>query len=53
MTPARGYSITRDAQGQIVRDIQQLAPGSRVALEFHQGRAEARIEALEQRGSFH
>ncbi len=43
---ARGYSITRDAQGQIVRDIQQLAPGARVALEFHQGRAEARIEAL-------
>lgn len=39
----RGYSIVRDAAGNIVRDSAQVATGSEVALEFAVGSAHALI----------
>jgi len=41
----RGYSITRDAQGCIVRDSAALAVGSAVELTFAVGAAQAKITA--------
>lgn len=41
----RGYSITRDAQGQVVRDSAALAVGDTVELAFATGGASARIHA--------
>ena len=41
----RGYSITRDANGQIVRDSNALTVGSEVDLTFATGAARAQITA--------
>ena len=41
----RGYSITRDAQGQVVRDGAILKEGERLALTFARGEASARVES--------
>ena len=41
----RGYSITRDVQGCIVRDSAALAIGSTVELTFAVGAAQAAITA--------
>ena len=40
----RGYSIVRDAAGQVVRDSQHIATGDRVEITFARGSAGARIE---------
>ncbi len=45
-TLARGYSIVRDAQGQVVRNATSLARDAAVHLQFAHGRADARITAL-------
>jgi exonuclease VII large subunit len=39
----RGYSLAADASGRLVRDASTLAPGDRVELRFHRGRAGAEI----------
>jgi exodeoxyribonuclease VII large subunit len=40
---ARGFAIARDAQGRVVRDAAQLAPGDRLALDFAHGRAQVDV----------
>ncbi len=47
----RGYSLVRDASGQIVRNSASLAPGDQVEIAFAKGGADARIERLKQSGS--
>ncbi len=42
---ARGYSITRDADGGIVRDAASLEPGSRIRVEFHVGEVDATVNS--------
>lgn len=46
-TLARGFSITRDAQGRIVRDAAQLEPGAAIGIELARGRVEAEVRACE------
>lgn len=41
----RGWVLVSDAAGEPVGSITQLAPGERIALDFHDGRAQARIES--------
>ena len=38
---ARGYSITRNAAGEIVRDAGTLSPGDGIRVELHQGSIDA------------
>jgi exodeoxyribonuclease VII large subunit len=40
---SRGYSVVNDTKGMAVRSAAQIAPGDRVGIRFHEGRAEARI----------
>ncbi|MCA1979769.1 MAG: exodeoxyribonuclease VII large subunit, partial [Thiobacillus sp.] len=40
---ARGYSLVRRADGTIVQDAAGLAPGDRLDLRFHRGRAQAEV----------
>ena len=40
---ARGYSITRNAAGQIVRDARTLAPGDGIHVELHHGSVDATV----------
>jgi exodeoxyribonuclease VII large subunit len=42
---ARGYSITRDADGGIVRDTASLETGSRIRVEFHVGQVDATVNS--------
>ncbi len=42
-TLARGYSIVRNAEGQLVIDSGKLLPGDKVALQFASGHADAHI----------
>lgn len=46
-TLARGYSIVRDASGNIVRDSSQLAPGATIRLRFDKGGASGHIDEIE------
>ena len=41
---SRGYSITRDASGQIVRSADSLAPGARIHVELHDGVVDATVD---------
>ena len=41
---ARGYSITRNAAGEIVRDAGSLPPGSAIRVELHQGSVDATVD---------
>jgi exodeoxyribonuclease VII large subunit len=41
---ARGYSITRDEAGVIVRDAGTLHPGARIQVEFHDGSVDATVD---------
>lgn len=43
---ARGYSITRDREGRILRSIDGLAQGDALEIQTHDGRIDARVEAL-------
>lgn len=40
---ARGYSITRNAAGEIVRDARMLAPGDGIHVELHHGSVDATV----------
>ena len=42
---ARGYSITRDHEGRIVRSIDGLTQGDALEIQLHDGRIDARVEA--------
>lgn len=42
-TLARGFSITRDAQGAIVRNAANVSPGAALSIEVAQGRIEAEV----------
>jgi len=41
---SRGYSITRDATGKIVRDAAQVAPGDDVSVRLARGEISARVQ---------
>jgi len=43
----RGYSITRNAQGHIVRDAAQVAVGDEIAVQLHRGRLAAEVKKTE------
>lgn len=45
-TLARGYSVVRNARGEIVRDSATLQVGECLALRFAQGSAETQVSAL-------
>jgi exodeoxyribonuclease VII large subunit len=42
----RGYSITRDADGRVVRTADDLAAGARIATELASGRVTSRVETI-------
>jgi exodeoxyribonuclease VII large subunit len=46
-TLARGYSIVRNAAGEIVRDSAQFKPGDAVHLRFGKGSADGHIDIVE------
>lgn len=41
---ARGYSITRDADGQILRSATQVDTGTRVSIRLHEGELDATVD---------
>lgn len=41
---SRGYSITRDASGQIIRSASGLVPGDLIRIEFHDGVVDAKVD---------
>ncbi|HEX9992661.1 MAG TPA: exodeoxyribonuclease VII large subunit [Acidimicrobiales bacterium] len=43
---ARGWSITRDADGRVVRSVAALAPGDRLVTTFADGSAASRVEEV-------
>ena len=43
-TMARGWSITRTAEGAVVRDAADLAPGATITTTFAKGTARSRVE---------
>jgi exodeoxyribonuclease VII large subunit len=43
-TMARGWSITRTADGHTVRDVAQLSPGDQIVTTFANGTAHSRVE---------
>jgi len=45
---SRGYSYCRDQDGQIVRSVKDITVGSRLQLNFADGRAFCRTEAVEE-----
>ena len=44
---ARGWTITRDADGRIVRHAADLAPGQRVMTDFLDGRVTSTVDAVD------
>jgi exodeoxyribonuclease VII large subunit len=42
----RGYSLTRTATGQVVRDAEQVRPGDRLLTLLHRGRLLSRVEEI-------
>jgi len=42
---ARGYSITRDGKGNILRSVGNLRPGDAIEIELAHGRADAKVVA--------
>ncbi len=40
---ARGYSVTRDASGQILRDASALDPGAVITVQLHRGEVDATV----------
>ena len=45
-TMARGWSITRTADGRTVRDASELAPGTEIVTTFAKGAARSRVEEI-------
>ena len=43
----RGYSITRNVKGEIIRDSSVLKPGDALQLSFAKGTAEVKVDTLE------
>jgi len=41
---SRGYSLTRDASGAIIRDAASLGPGASIHVEFHVGSVDATVD---------
>lgn len=41
---SRGYSITRDASGQIIRSASGLVPGDLIRIEFHDDVVDAKVD---------
>jgi exodeoxyribonuclease VII large subunit len=44
---ARGYSVTQDVNGAVVRDAANLRPGNLVTSRLHRGRIACRVEGVE------
>jgi exodeoxyribonuclease VII large subunit len=42
----RGYSLVFDANGQLVKDVAQLAPGDQIQARLARGEVSARVESL-------
>jgi len=42
----RGYSITHDATGRIVRDASHVPPGSDIKVRFARGELEAKVSVV-------
>ena len=42
---ARGYSVTRDADGRVLRSAAQVEPGAQVSIQLHEGEIEASVDA--------
>ncbi|MGH7314520.1 MAG: exodeoxyribonuclease VII large subunit, partial [Candidatus Rokuibacteriota bacterium] len=40
----RGYSLTRDAEGRIVRAARQVRPGDPLSVLLHEGSLDCRVE---------
>ncbi len=49
---SRGYSYCRDQDGRIIRTVKDLTVGSRLQLNFADGRAFCRTEAVEEESAF-
>ncbi|HEY8395018.1 MAG TPA: exodeoxyribonuclease VII large subunit [Thermaerobacter sp.] len=43
---ARGYSIARDARGEVLKDARRVTPGDRVDVWLHRGQLRCRVEAV-------
>jgi exodeoxyribonuclease VII large subunit len=43
----RGYSITRNAEGHVIRASSEVEPGEGLQLNFAQGTAEVRVETTD------
>ena len=46
----RGFSITRDAKGRIVRDARQLAPGDRLTTRLAEGEIRSTVDEIHPSG---
>jgi exodeoxyribonuclease VII large subunit len=46
----RGYSITLNAEGRVVRGVEGLAPGARITTRLADGSADSIVEAVKQEG---
>ena len=44
----RGYSLTQDAQGQVIRSVKKMKPGQQVSVRMIDGSAECRVEEINQ-----
>jgi exodeoxyribonuclease VII large subunit len=44
---ARGYSVTQNDTGAVIRDAANVRPGDRVRTRLHRGRIVSRVEAME------
>ncbi len=47
---ARGYSVTRTATGEVLRDASSAAPGELIETILKQGRLRSRVESIEPQG---
>ena len=43
---ARGYSITRSSQGQILKDSRQVSPGDKIEITLHRGEIKAEVKEV-------
>ncbi len=44
----RGYSITENSRGEVVRSVKELQPGDHITIRLHEGRVRARVENTEE-----
>ena len=49
---SRGYSITAGENGKLVKSVGELTPGDLVKVLFSDGRADCRVENVEENGSW-